>query len=81
MFIINKRLKAKLDAIKNIIHWNPDKGVLVITMAEDREKAKKGLISALEELGGVMAIKCPKDRTKDVLNALSGKKKGKKCKA
>lgn len=57
------------------------KSVLVITMAEDREMAKKGLISALEDLGGVMTIKCPKDRTKDVLNALSGKKKGKKCKA
>lgn len=78
---MNKKLKAKLNAIKNVICWNPDKGVLVITMAEDKEMAKKGLISALEELGGVFAIKCPKDRTKDVLNALSGKKKGKKCKA
>lgn len=78
---MNRKLKAKLNAIKNVICWNPDKGVLVITMAEDKEMTKKGLISALEELGGVMAIKCPKDRTKDVLNAISGKKKGKKCKA
>lgn len=78
---MKKKLKAKLDAIKNVICWNSDKGVLVITMAKDKEMAKKGLISALEELGGVFAIKCPKDRQKDVLNALSGKKKGKKCKA
>lgn len=79
---MNKKLKAKLNAIKNVICWNPDKGVLVITMAEDRGMAKKGLIATLEDLGGVMAIKCPKDRTKDVLEALSSnKKKGKKCKA